>query len=213
MSYQLVIAEKPSVARSIAAVIGATDRQEGYLQGMGWYYVTLAVDGKICTHLETGLAHDIASGKVSDTPTREDYFTAGALKEDQVDYVMNNVGFSSTSDLYSLPLHDDVRERAERTLAEREAQAAPPTVEPTPEGISAELYDLMCAYDPEFMKDYANREDQIGGTIREIQTVGPTSFELVIVGMGFFLLSAEIIIAARAIGCRRLCKRATVPAL
>ncbi|WP_300416909.1 LPD25 domain-containing protein [uncultured Oscillibacter sp.] len=156
------------------------DNKSGY---MGWYYVTLAVDGKICTHLETGLAHDIASGKVSDTPTREDYFTAGALKEDQVDYVMNNVGFSSTSDLYSLPLHDDVRERAERTLAEREAQAAPPTVEPTPEGISAELYDLMCAYDPEFMKNYENRDDQIGGTIREMQAVGPTSFELVIVGI------------------------------
>ncbi len=156
------------------------DNKSGY---MGWYYVTLAVDGKICTHLETGLAHDIASGKVSDTPTREDYFTAGALKEDQVDYVMNNVGFSSTSDLYSLPLHDDVRERAEKTLAEREAQAVLPTVEPTPEGISAELYDLMCAYDPEFMKDYANREDQIGGTIREMQAVGPTSFELVIVGI------------------------------
>ena len=121
-------------------------------------------------------------GKVSDTPTRENYFTAGTLKEDQVDYVMNNVGFSSTSDLYSLPLHDDVRERAEKTLAEREAQALP-TVEPTPEGISAELYDLMCAYDPEFMKDYANREDQIGGTIREMQAVGPTSFELVIVGI------------------------------
>ncbi len=94
------------------------DNKSGY---MGWYYVTLAVDGKICTHLETGLAHDIASGKVSDTPTRENYFTSGALKEDQVDYVMNNVGFSSTSDLYSLPLHDDVRERAERTLAERNA--------------------------------------------------------------------------------------------
>lgn len=76
-----------------------------------------------------------------------------------------------------------MRERAERTLAEREAQAAPPTVEPTPEGISAELYDLMCAYDPEFMKDYANREDQIGGTIREMQEIGPTSFELVIVGI------------------------------
>ena len=28
---KLVITEKPSVARSIAAVIGATDRQEGYL--------------------------------------------------------------------------------------------------------------------------------------------------------------------------------------
>ena len=33
---RLVIAEKPSVARSIAAVIGATDRQEGYLQGNGY---------------------------------------------------------------------------------------------------------------------------------------------------------------------------------
>ena len=33
---KLVIAEKPSVARSIAAVIGATDRQEGYLRGNGY---------------------------------------------------------------------------------------------------------------------------------------------------------------------------------
>ena len=33
---RLVIAEKPSVARSIAAVIGATDRQNGYLQGNGY---------------------------------------------------------------------------------------------------------------------------------------------------------------------------------
>ena len=66
---------------------------------------------------------------------------------------------------------------------EQAEPTALPTVEPTPEGISTELYDLMCAYDPEFMKDYANREDQIGGTIREMQAVGPTSFELVIVGI------------------------------
>ena len=33
MSFQLVIAEKPSVARSIAAVIGATEKQNGYLAG------------------------------------------------------------------------------------------------------------------------------------------------------------------------------------
>ena len=32
MSVQLVIAEKPSVARSIAAVIGATEKQNGYWQ-------------------------------------------------------------------------------------------------------------------------------------------------------------------------------------
>ena len=31
MSYQLVIAEKPSVARSIAGVIGADKKQDGYI--------------------------------------------------------------------------------------------------------------------------------------------------------------------------------------
>lgn len=36
MSYQLVIAEKPSVARSIAAVIGATQKQNGYMEGSGY---------------------------------------------------------------------------------------------------------------------------------------------------------------------------------
>ena len=36
MSYQLVIAEKPSVARSIAGVIGATKKQDGYMEGNGY---------------------------------------------------------------------------------------------------------------------------------------------------------------------------------
>ena len=36
MSVQLVIAEKPSVARSIAAVIGAAEKQNGYWQGGGY---------------------------------------------------------------------------------------------------------------------------------------------------------------------------------
>ena len=36
MSYQLVIAEKPSVARNIAGVIGATEKHDGYLQGNGY---------------------------------------------------------------------------------------------------------------------------------------------------------------------------------
>ena len=33
---KLVIAEKPSVAQSLAAVIGATTRKDGYLEGGGW---------------------------------------------------------------------------------------------------------------------------------------------------------------------------------
>lgn len=34
--YQLVIAEKPSVAMSIAKVLGATARKEGHMEGGGW---------------------------------------------------------------------------------------------------------------------------------------------------------------------------------
>lgn len=33
---RLVIAEKPSVAKSLAAVLGATTRKDGYLEGNGW---------------------------------------------------------------------------------------------------------------------------------------------------------------------------------
>ena len=36
MGYKLVIAEKPSVAQSLAAVIGAATRKDGYLEGNGW---------------------------------------------------------------------------------------------------------------------------------------------------------------------------------
>lgn len=111
---------------------GTDDKISGY---MGWYYVTLAVDGKICSHMETGLNHDIAAGRVSTAPTRENYYTAGALKESDVDYVFNNVGFSSTSELYSLHISDAVRERAEQTLSERNAAAdsekeLPPSLDP-----------------------------------------------------------------------------------
>ena len=111
---------KPYTLLNVEFNEGADEKTGGYI---GWYYVTLAVDSKICTHLETGLNHDIASGKVSDTPTRADYYPAGALKEADVDYVLNNVGFSSASTLYTVPLRDDVRERAEKTLAERSAAA------------------------------------------------------------------------------------------
>ena len=109
---------KPYTLLNVEFHDGADEQTGGY---MGWYYVTLAVDGKICTHLETGLNYDIADGKVSDTPTRADYYPAGALKETDVDYVFNNVGFSSASTLYMVPLREDVRERAEQTLAHRSA--------------------------------------------------------------------------------------------
>ena len=35
MSYQLVVSEKPSTAQAYAKVLGATSRQDGYLEGNG----------------------------------------------------------------------------------------------------------------------------------------------------------------------------------
>ena len=33
---QVIIAEKPSVAREIAAVVGATNRRDGFIEGNGY---------------------------------------------------------------------------------------------------------------------------------------------------------------------------------
>ena len=50
---KLVITEKPSVARSIAAMIGATDRQDGYLQGNG-YIVSWCI-GHLVSFADAGM--------------------------------------------------------------------------------------------------------------------------------------------------------------
>ncbi|VYU44191.1 Antirestriction protein (ArdA) [Eubacterium limosum] len=113
---------KPYTLLNVEFNDGSDDKISGH---KGWYFVTLAVDGKIRAHMETGLNHDIASGKVSENITRDNYFAAGALKDTDVDYVFNNVGFSSTAELYSLHISDEVRERAEKTLAERVAADVP----------------------------------------------------------------------------------------
>lgn len=52
MNFQLVIAEKPSVAHSIAAVIGATEKQNGYWQGSG-YLVSWCI-GHLVSFAEAG---------------------------------------------------------------------------------------------------------------------------------------------------------------
>ena len=52
MSFQLVIAEKPSVVRSIATVIGATEKQNGYWQG-GGYLVSWCI-GHLVSFAEAG---------------------------------------------------------------------------------------------------------------------------------------------------------------
>ncbi len=64
MSYQLVIAEKPSVAQSIASVLGAKNKKDGYIEGNG-YLVSWCVG-----HL-VGLCDASAYGEQYDKWNRE----------------------------------------------------------------------------------------------------------------------------------------------
>lgn len=86
----------------------------------GWYYVTLEIDGKIIAHITTNLSFSIKGGGRYPSTYRPGYFVAGALREEEVDYVFHNTGFSSTSALYKLPLTEDARKRAEITLKRRQ---------------------------------------------------------------------------------------------
>ena len=106
---------KPYTVLNVEFNDGTYDKSAGYI---GRYYVTLAVDGKIRALMESKLNYEIAFGKVAETPAHE-YYTAGAVNESDVDFVFNNVGFSSASTLYSLPISDEVLRRAEKALAER----------------------------------------------------------------------------------------------
>jgi hypothetical protein len=91
----------------------------------GWYYVTLAVGDKIIGLVESGLNSDLSRGVVSEHITKPDYYTAGALKDEDVDFVFNNVGFASSRDSYQFDLNSDVRQRAEQRLTERSKTDCP----------------------------------------------------------------------------------------
>ena len=118
---------KPYTFLNIEMNDGSDKQSGGYI---GWYYATVAVDGKIFALVETGLNYDIARGVLSES--RPNYFVAGALKENEADFVYNNVGHSSTSGLYKIHLSDKARERAEKTLNERIAERREPTAPERP---------------------------------------------------------------------------------
>ena len=84
--YRLVIAEKPSVAQSIAKVLGAMARKEGYMEGSGWLV-------SWCVGHLAGLAEPGVYNPVYDKWRKEDlpivpenwHFTIGKDKRKQFD--------------------------------------------------------------------------------------------------------------------------------
>lgn len=74
---------------------------------LGWYYAVLKIGETLRIHLETGLRYDIMDRRTSPEFDRDVYYTAGGLQDDEVDYVFNNVGFSSKSGLYTLNVNPE----------------------------------------------------------------------------------------------------------
>jgi len=67
---------------------------------MGWFYTRLRVGDRVINHLETGAKYSIMGHKIPEVS--ENYFVAGGLSDDEVDYVFHGVGHSSTSRLYKV---------------------------------------------------------------------------------------------------------------
>ena len=64
----LVIAEKPSVAQSLATVIGATARKDGYLEGNGWR-VSWCVGHLPGLQMQTAMTPSMPSGDMMTCPS------------------------------------------------------------------------------------------------------------------------------------------------
>jgi hypothetical protein len=106
---------------------GSVNASGGYI---GRYFVTLEVNGKIVNHLETSLCYEIANGTVSETP-KMTYYVAGGLKDKDVDFVFNGVGFSSMKDDYSIISSADAMKRARDTLEKRNSKEGETSMQST----------------------------------------------------------------------------------
>jgi hypothetical protein len=107
---------KPYTFLNVELNDGMDARSGGYL---GWYCVTLAVEDNIFGFIETGLNYDIARGVLSERVSRPEYFVAGGMRDNEADFVFNNVGHSSFNGTHQISLPAGARERAEKALSDR----------------------------------------------------------------------------------------------
>ena len=101
---QLVIAEKPSVAQSIARVIGADERKDGYMEGNG-YIVSWC-----CGHLVGLAAADCYDSRYSKWE-KEDL----PILPEPWQFTVPNSAKKQFSVIKSLMHRDDVKELVEAT--------------------------------------------------------------------------------------------------
>ena len=139
---------KPYTVLTVEMNDGKNSSTGGYL---GWYYATLAVDGKIFGMMESGLNHDVARGVVGEGE-QGPFFVAGGVKGEEVDFVFNNVGHSSSSNSYKIELTPEVMARAQETLKRRmDFKKAVANVNTTLKTKYHRLYDKFADLFPDFV--------------------------------------------------------------
>ena len=73
---------------------------------MGWFYITMQIADKVINYIETHMSFDIARMAEEDDykpnlVAEHDFYVAGGIKDDDdVDFVFNNVGYSTTNHIY-----------------------------------------------------------------------------------------------------------------
>lgn len=108
---------KPYKVLAVELYDGKADAQSHI--PLGTYFVTLEIAGKIYSHADSYLNTMIQTGRVG--KTEMDYLVAKGIQTP--DYVFNNMGFSTDSDLYAVPMSDEVVERARAAYLEQVKEA------------------------------------------------------------------------------------------
>ena len=115
--HKLVIAEKPSVAQNLAAVIGATVRKDGYLEGNGWRV-------SWCVGHLAGLADadsydpKYAKWRYDDLPILPEHWQMVVGKDKKKQGIFTDTTISLSSRLRQRPDHYTIR--AGRNLPDKE---------------------------------------------------------------------------------------------
>ena len=74
-------------------------------RNMGWFYITMKVGDEIINYIETHMSYELKNMACNDEYrpnliANHEYYVAGGIHDDKVNYVFNKVGYSTIEPLY-----------------------------------------------------------------------------------------------------------------
>lgn len=72
---------------------------------MGWFYITMQVGDKVINYIETHMSYELKNMAYNNEykpnlVAEHEYYVAGGINDDDVDFVFNKVGYSTTNHIY-----------------------------------------------------------------------------------------------------------------